>query len=87
MKQRGIGEYAIKLIFRKIKLKEILLPYHAAAVHARHFDETRGALQADRNVAEFGKHLEVTSRPGPQPKSSSANGGLPSIVCSNALMF
>jgi urease beta subunit len=35
-------------------------------VGVRHYGEARGALQTDRNVTEFGKHLEVA--PGPATK-------------------
>src|SRR4051794_21698938 len=59
MKQRGVGEHAIKLIIRKIELEEILLPYIAATVGARHGGKVRGTFQTYRNVTEFGKHLEV----------------------------
>src|SRR5207237_3636626 len=72
MKQRGVGKYTIEMVIRQIELEEILLPYVAAAVGARHCGEVRSAFQADRNVTEFGKHLEVA--PGPQPKSSIVKG-------------
>ena len=63
MKKRGIGEYAIEMVLRQIKLKEILLRYFAAAVRARHYGELRGAFQTYRDVTEVGKHLEVASGP------------------------
>src|SRR5918995_3710180 len=63
MKQRGVGEYAIEMVVRQIELEEILLPYFAAAMGARHHGEMRCAFQTYRNVAEFGKHLEVAAGP------------------------
>ncbi len=63
MKKRGIGEYAIEMVLRQIKLEEILLPYFASAMCARHLGETRGALQSDRNVTESGKSLEIAAGP------------------------
>src|SRR5260370_33769087 len=63
MKQRGVGEHAIKMVIRQIELEEILLPHFAAAVDARHYGEQRGTFQADREVAEFDEHLEVAARP------------------------
>src|SRR5437762_13763769 len=66
MKQRGVGEHAIEMVIRQIELEEILLPYVAATVGACHYHEMRGAFQAHRNVAEFGKHPEVA--PGPAAK-------------------
>src|SRR6266849_5146605 len=63
MKERGVGEYAIEMIIRQFELEEILLPYFAAAMDARHHNEMRGAFQTDRDVAEIGKHLEVAAWP------------------------
>ena len=63
MKQRGIGEYAVETIIRKLELEEILLPYFAAAMGARHHGKMCRAFQAYRNVTEFGKHLEVATGP------------------------
>ena len=63
MKQRGVGEYAIEMVIRQIELEEILLPYFAAAMGARHHGELRGAIQTYRDVTEFGKHLEVATGP------------------------
>ena len=45
MKQRGVGEHAIEIFFRQIELEEILLPYFAAAMGARHCGKVRGAVQ------------------------------------------
>src|SRR5712691_12726254 len=59
MKQRGVGEHAIKMVIRQIELEEILLPYLAATVGTRHYGEVRGAFQTYRDMTEFGKHLEV----------------------------
>src|SRR5271170_4655806 len=61
MKQRGVGEYAIEIVIRQIELEEILLPYFAASIGARHRDEMCGAFQTYRDVAELGKHLEVAA--------------------------
>ena len=47
-------------------MREVLLPYFAAAVGVRHCGEMCGAIQTYRDVTEFGKHLEVAA--GPQPK-------------------
>ena len=63
MKQRRIGEYSIEIVIRQTKLQEILLPYFAAAVGARHLDEMFGAFQTYCDVTEFGKHLEVAAGP------------------------
>ena len=63
MKQRGVGKYAIKMVIRQIELEEILLPYFAAAMGARHHGELRGAFQTYRDVTEVGKYLEVASEP------------------------
>src|SRR5208282_6204608 len=54
------------MALRQIELEKILLPHNAATVNAGHFGELSGALQADRKMAEFGKHLEVA--PGPTAK-------------------
>ena len=67
MKQRGVGEHAIEMVIRQIELEEILLPYFAAAVGARHRGEVRGAFQTYRDVTEAGKHLEVA--PGPRSQN------------------
>src|ERR1700720_171907 len=61
MKQRGVGEHAIEIFFRQIELEEILLPYFAAAMGARHCRKMRGAFQTDCDVTLFGKRLEVAS--------------------------
>ena len=46
-----------------MELQEILLPHFAAAVGTCHYGEVHGALQTNRDVTEFGKRLEVASRP------------------------
>jgi len=66
MKQRRVSEHAIETAGRQVELEEILLPYFAAAVGARHGGEVRGALQANRDMTAFGKCLEVA--PGPAAK-------------------
>src|SRR6266852_1455356 len=63
MKQRRVGEHAIKTATRQVELEEILLPYFAAAVGARHRGGVWGALQTNRDMTAFGKRLEVASRP------------------------
>ena len=63
MKQRRVGEYAVEMAIRQIELEEILLPYFAAAVGARHYGEARGAFQTYRDVTELGERLEVASGP------------------------
>src|ERR1700719_2068938 len=63
MKQCRVGDHAIKTARRQVELEEILLPYFAAAVGARHRGEVRGALQTNRDMTAFGKRLEVA--PGP----------------------
>src|SRR6266849_2313873 len=63
MKQCRVGEHAIETVTRQVELKEILLPYFAAAVGARHRGEVRGALQTNRDMTAFGKRLEVASGP------------------------
>src|SRR3989338_4416435 len=62
MEQRGICEHAVEMVGRQIEFEEILLPYFAAAVKARHCGQARGAFQAYREVTEFGKYLEVAPR-------------------------
>src|SRR6202023_4219392 len=62
MKQCRVGEHAIETVTRQVELEEILLPYFAAAVGARHRGEVRGAFQANRDVTAFGKRLEVAPR-------------------------
>src|SRR5664279_3102508 len=59
MKQRGVGEHAIEIFFRKFELEEILLPYFAAAMDACHCRKMLGAFQTDGDVTLFGKYLEV----------------------------
>src|SRR5258708_17544941 len=66
MKQRRVGEHGVKAATREVELEEILLPYFAAAVGARHRGEVRGALQTNRDMTAFGKCLEVA--PGPAAK-------------------
>ncbi len=66
VKQRGVGEYTIEIVIRQIELEKILLPNFAAAVSTRHVGEMCGAFQTDRDVAQFGKHFEVS--PGPAAK-------------------
>src|SRR5687767_4484015 len=63
MKKRGVGKYAIEMVIRQLELEEILLPNFAAAVGTRHMGEMRGAFQTDRDVTEFGKHLQIAPRP------------------------
>src|SRR5262245_59666028 len=63
MKQRGVGEHAIEMVARQIELEEVLLPYVAAAVGTRHYGQALGAFHTDRDVTEFGKHLEVAAGP------------------------
>src|SRR5260370_33129422 len=63
MKQRRVGEHAIKTATRQVELEEILLPYFAAAVGARHRGGLWGALQTNRDMTAFGKRLEVASGP------------------------
>src|ERR687895_400642 len=63
MKERRIGEYAVETALRQIELEEILLPYFAAAVGARHGGQARGTFQTYRDVTELGERLEVASRP------------------------
>jgi len=60
MKQRGVGEYAIEIVFGKIELEEILLPYFATAISACHGRELRGPFQTYCDVAEFGEDFKVT---------------------------
>src|SRR5713101_2125956 len=51
------------MVTRQVELEEILLPYFAAAVGARHRGEVCGALQTNRDMTAFGKCLEIA--PGP----------------------
>src|SRR5580704_17556536 len=68
MKQRGVGEHTIKIVIRQIELEKILLPHFAAAVSAGHVGEMCSAFQTDRDVTEFGNHLEVSPRPAAKIK-------------------
>ena len=61
MKQCSVSEYAVEMAIRQIELKEVLLPYFAAAVGVRNCGEMCGAIQTYRDVTEFGKHLEVAA--------------------------
>src|ERR1017187_1124850 len=61
MKQRSIGVHAIKMIVRQIELEEILQPYFAATVGARHHGEMSGTFQTYSYVTKFRKHLEVAT--------------------------
>jgi len=45
MKKRRVGEYAIEM-----RLRQILVPYFAAAMGARHGHEVRGAFQTYREA-------------------------------------
>ena len=63
MKQRSVGIHAVKMIVRQIELEEVLLPYFAATVGARHHGEMSGTLQTNSYVTEFRKRLEVATRP------------------------
>src|SRR5207248_1571719 len=63
MKQRRIGEHAVEMVVRQIKLEKILLPYFASAMGARHCSELRGAFQTYCAVTEFGKHFQVAPSP------------------------
>jgi hypothetical protein len=63
MKKRRVGEYAIEMRLRQIELEEILVPYFAAAMGARHGHEVRGAFQTYRDMAKFAEHLEVATGP------------------------
>ena len=66
MKQRGIGEDTVEMAIRQIELQEILLPYFATAIDARHRGETRSAVQTDRAVTAVGQDFEVAARPAAQ---------------------
>jgi len=48
---------------QSLKLEEILLPHVAAAVGTCHYGKAGGAFQPYSEVTEFGKRLEVASRP------------------------
>ena len=85
MKQRGVGEHAIHMVIRQIELEEILLPYFATAVGARHRGEVRDAFQTYRDVTEFGKHLEVA--PGPAAKIEYRETRVTLDVFNSAAMF
>jgi hypothetical protein len=61
MKQRGVGEYSIKIPCREIELQEILLPDHAAAVGARHVDKAPCTVQPDDQMTEAGKGLQIAA--------------------------
>ena len=61
MIQRGIGKYSTEICCREIELQEILLPDHAAAVGACHFDETRGTIQTDDHMTEAGEGLQIAA--------------------------
>jgi hypothetical protein len=68
MKQRGGSRTRHRNGSRQIELNKILLPHHAAAAAKRHFHETRGTFQTYCDMPEFGKRLEVTSRPAAKIK-------------------
>src|ERR1700730_564413 len=62
MKERGVGEDAIKAVVREIECEEVLLP-HFAAVCACHRGETRRAVQSNGSVTEHDKRLQIAPRP------------------------
>ena len=62
VKQRGIGEQAVKVCSRQIQPHEILLPDRAAGVGARHSGEAGCALQADGMVTQCCESLQIAPR-------------------------
>ena len=79
MKQRGVGEHAIEMAVRQIEREEILLPYVAAAMGARHRGEMRGAFQTDRGVTELGKRFEVAAGPAAKVQYRKRRGTLDAL--------
>src|SRR5579871_635488 len=62
VKQRGVGENAVKTVVRQIEREKILLPY-VKAFCARHRNKPRTAFQTHRCMTELGKCLEIAPRP------------------------
>jgi hypothetical protein len=53
----------------------------------RHVGEMRGTFQTDRDVTEFGNHLEVAPGPAAEIKYCSVKRGSPAMYCNIAAMF
>jgi len=62
MKERGIGEYAIKSVLRQVKFQEVLFP-DPISPFLCHANETRGAFQANGNVPQLFKRFEIATWP------------------------
>jgi len=63
MEERCVGEDTVEMAIRQLELEEILLPYFATGMGARHRGETRGAVQTDREVTVIGQGLKVAAGP------------------------
>ena len=62
VEESGIGKNTVKVCSREIELQKVLLPHLAARVLLGHADETFSAVEADSDMAQFAKDLEITAR-------------------------
>src|ERR1700722_2236050 len=69
MKQGCIREDAIEMRGRQVKSQEILLPYFASGIGARHGHKGGSALQPDRFVPQLCEGLEIAPRTATQIKN------------------
>src|SRR6266704_2380257 len=66
VEQHRVGEHAVEARGWERQREQILPPHLAAAVLARHRGEAPRSLQADRDMAEIGKRLQVPPGPAAQ---------------------
>lgn len=59
----GKIKHAVEMAGWQVEFEEILLPHRAAAEFPGHRGETPRALQADRDMAAFGKCFQIPPRP------------------------
>ena len=62
VKQRRVGENAVKMAIGQIEIEKVLLPRRATALVTRHLHKALGAIKPDGDVAKPGKGLEVAPR-------------------------
>src|SRR5439155_5596146 len=62
VEKRGVREHSVEILVGKAHGEEILLPYLAAAVFARHRGEPRRAFEAYCDVAASLESLQVSAR-------------------------
>ena len=62
VKQRRVGEHAVKVLPRQRELQEVLLKHLAARCVTRHGDEFRRAVESDCFVTQSPKVCEISAR-------------------------